>query len=183
MTFCHALLDRHAVEVLVWVDAARREAVVSGFAQAAGLVDPGPAARTARARRRPRPASWRGCTGPGGPGPWSWTTWPTPVTCASCGQPAPRAGPRSPPDSPPAPSRPEPTRVQVIPVSGLSTAEAMEYLTARLGYGLGPRFEASDLIEDLDGLPLALAQAARSCGLRDWTAPRTAPCWPNGGRT
>src|SRR5690242_7343795 len=44
VAFCHALLDRRAVEVLVWVNAARREAVVSGFAQAAGLVDPGLAA-------------------------------------------------------------------------------------------------------------------------------------------
>src|SRR5690349_22400752 len=44
VAFCRALLDRHAVEVLVWVNATRREAVVSGFAQAAALVDPGLAA-------------------------------------------------------------------------------------------------------------------------------------------
>jgi len=37
--------------------------------------------------------------------------------------------------------------VRVIPVSGLSTGEGMEYLTAWLGDGLGPRFEARDLIE------------------------------------
>ena len=49
---------------------------------------------------------------------------------------------------------------RVIPVPGLSSPEAMKYLTARLGYGLGPRFEARDLIEDLDGLPLALALAS-----------------------
>src|SRR2546421_12367737 len=41
VAFCHALLDRHTVEVLVWVDAASREAVVSGFAQAGRLVGPG----------------------------------------------------------------------------------------------------------------------------------------------
>src|SRR5690348_415760 len=38
VAFCHALLDHRAVEVLVWVDAVSREAVVSGFAQAGGLV-------------------------------------------------------------------------------------------------------------------------------------------------
>src|SRR5690348_16854042 len=41
VAFCHALLDHHAVEVLVWVTAASREAVLSGFAHAAALVDPG----------------------------------------------------------------------------------------------------------------------------------------------
>ena len=41
VAFCHALRDRRAVEVLAWVNAASREAVVTGFAQAVGLVDPG----------------------------------------------------------------------------------------------------------------------------------------------
>ena len=43
----------------------------------------------------------------------------------------------------------------------------MKYLTARLGDGLGPRFEARDLIEDLDGLPLALALASAVMLARD----------------
>ena len=41
VAFCHALQDRRAVEVLAWVNAASREAVVTGFAQAVSLVDAG----------------------------------------------------------------------------------------------------------------------------------------------
>ena len=41
VAFCRVLRDRRAVEVLAWVNAASREAVVTGFAQAASLVDAG----------------------------------------------------------------------------------------------------------------------------------------------
>jgi len=41
VAYCHALRDRRAVEVLAWVNAASREAVVTGFAQAVSLVDAG----------------------------------------------------------------------------------------------------------------------------------------------
>jgi len=159
VAFCHALLDRHAVEVLVWVDAARREAVVSGFAQAAGLVDPGPAADDGEGAEAAaaRFVSWLHRTRR----PWAMVL----DDLADLGDlrelwPAGPAGRLLITTRLPASAFPPGTgEVQVIPVSGLSTAEAMEYLTARLGDGLGPRFQASDLIEDLDGLPLALAQA------------------------
>jgi len=159
VAFCHALLDRHAVEVLVWVNAARREAVVSGFAQAADLVDPGPAADDGEGAEAAavRFVSWLHRTRR----PWAmvlddladpgdlrelWPAGPAGRVLITTRLPA-GAFASSAED------------VRFIPVSGLSTAEAMEYLTARLGDGLGPRFQASDLIEDLDGLPLALAQA------------------------
>ena len=41
VAFCQALQDRRTVEVLAWVNAADREAVVTGFAQAVSLVDAG----------------------------------------------------------------------------------------------------------------------------------------------
>ena len=41
VAFCHALPESRAVEILAWVNAASREAVVTGFAQAASLVDAG----------------------------------------------------------------------------------------------------------------------------------------------
>ena len=39
--FAHAMWNTRAVEVLVWVNAASRESVVTGFAQAANVVDAG----------------------------------------------------------------------------------------------------------------------------------------------
>src|SRR5262249_10967666 len=40
--FTHAMWNARAVEVLVWVTAASRESVVTGFAQAANTVDASP---------------------------------------------------------------------------------------------------------------------------------------------
>ena len=39
--FAHAMWNNRAVEVLVWVNAASRDSVVTGFAQAANVVDAG----------------------------------------------------------------------------------------------------------------------------------------------
>ena len=52
------------------------------------------------------------------------------------------------------------TDLRVVPVPGLSRREALDYLTSRLTDYPDQRIEALDLGEDLDGLPLALAQAA-----------------------
>ena len=59
--FVQALRSAGAVEVLIWVTATSREAVLVSFAQAAGAV--GPAIPT-RTPRRPRRASWPGCPTP-----------------------------------------------------------------------------------------------------------------------
>ena len=63
--FAHAMWNNRAVEVLVWVNAASRDSVVTGFARAANMVD---AVRWTRTRRRPRPGSCPGWSGPGGRG-------------------------------------------------------------------------------------------------------------------
>ncbi|HEY2277706.1 MAG TPA: tetratricopeptide repeat protein, partial [Streptosporangiaceae bacterium] len=51
------------------------------------------------------------------------------------------------------------TGVRVIGVSGLNRREALDYLTSRLSDYPDQRIEALDLGEDLEGLPLGLAQA------------------------
>ena len=50
--------------------------------------------------------------------------------------------------------------LQVVPVDGFSRREALSYLGSRLTDYPDQRVEALDLGEDLDGLPLGLAQAA-----------------------
>ena len=47
VAFAHAMWNSRAVEVLVWVNAARRESVITGFAQAANTVDAGDPAEDA----------------------------------------------------------------------------------------------------------------------------------------
>ena len=172
-----ALRDRRAVEVLAWVNAASRETLVTGFAQAVSLVDAGPWGEGAEAAAA-RFVAWLERTRR------SWVLilddlndlddlrelWPA----GSAGRvlitthlPA-SAFESSAPESSAAKGR----DVRVVPVSGLSAEEAMNYLTARLGYSLGPRFEARDLVEDLDGLLLALALASAVMLARDQNCAR-----------
>jgi tetratricopeptide (TPR) repeat protein len=172
--FAHAMWNSRAVEVLVWVTATSREAVVTGFAQAANAVDAGAPdedAEAAAARfvawmahtRRPwaliiddlaEPADLQDLW-PGGAGGRILITTRTPVTAG--GDTALREtalretalretvfGDRE---------------LTVIPVAGMSRREALSYLTARLTDFPDQRIEALDLGEDLEGLPLGLAQA------------------------
>ena len=65
--------------------------------------------------------------------------------------------------------------LRVIPVAGLSRREALDYVASRLTDHPDQRIEALDLGEDLDGLPLGLAQAtavmsARGQGCREYRA-------------
>jgi hypothetical protein len=65
--------------------------------------------------------------------------------------------------------------LRVVPVPGLDRREALDYVTSRLTDYPDQRIEALDLGEDLDGLPLALAQAtaamsARRQGCREYRA-------------
>ena len=76
-----------------------------------------------------------------------------------------------------------PRRHRVIPVPGLNRREALSYLSSRLTDHPDQRIEALDLGEDLDGLPLALAQAtavinARQQGCREYRAR-----WPSAAST
>ena len=56
---------------------------------------------------------------------------------------------------------------RIAPVGGFSRREALSYLTVRLTEHTDQRAEALDLDEDLDGLPLAIAQAAAVMSVTD----------------
>src|SRR5712691_4001342 len=173
--FTHTMWHTRAVEVLVWVTAASRESVITGFAQAANTVDasePGEDAEIAAARF----VSWLARTRR----PWALILddlaelsdleelWPaggsgrvviTTRLPATAFESAAAAG----------------KDLRVVPVSGLNRREALDYVASRLTDHPDQRIEALDLGEDLDGLPLALAQAtavmsARRQGCREYRA-------------
>ena len=154
VAFSHALWGARAVDALVWVPAASREAIVAGFAQAA---------RTVGAADRAVPAEaaaghftgWLAHTRR----PWALILddltsmadldglWPA----GQAGQVVITTG---------LPEAAFPAGPRIAPVGGFSRREVLAYLSARLTAFPGQRAEALDLGEDLDGLPLALAQAA-----------------------
>ena len=178
--FAHVMWNTRAVEILVWVSAASRESVITGFAQAANTVDasqPYEGAEIAAARF----VAWLDRTRR----PWALIIddlaelsdleelWPTgasgrvlittrlPATVFE--------GPVF--DGPAF----EGKDLRVIPVPGLNRREALDYIASRLTDYPDQRIEALDLGEDLDGLPLGLAQAtavmsARRQGCREYRA-------------
>jgi tetratricopeptide (TPR) repeat protein len=183
--FTHAMWNTRTVEVLIWVNAASRESVITGFAQAANTVDasqPDEGAETAAARF----VSWLAHTRR----PWALVIddlaelsdledlWPagasgrvliTSRLPASVFEDAVAEG------GPAQGSTAEGMNLRVVPVSGLNRREALDYVTSRLSDYPDQRIEALDLGEDLDGLPLALAQAtaamsARRQGCREYRA-------------
>ena len=163
--FTQALRSAGAVEVLIWVTATSREAVLVSFAQAAGAVgagDPDADAEAAAARfvawlshtERPwalilddlsDPADLDGLW-PTGPAGQVVITTRLPGTALS--PPALRAG-----------ADQAARGLRIVPVGGFSRREALDYLSWRLTDYPDQRIEALDLAEDLDGLPLGLAQA------------------------
>ena len=159
--FTHALRSARAVDVLVWVIAASREALVAGFAQAAGAVgagDPDGDAQAAAARF----TGWLARTErrwalilddladvadleglwPVGPNGQIVITTRLPAAAFGVGAHAAASG------------------LRIAPVGGFSRREAISYLGSRLADYADQRIEALDLAGDLDGLPLGLAQAA-----------------------
>ncbi len=163
--FVQALRSAGAVEVLIWVTATSREAVLVSFAQAAGAVgagDPDADAEAAAARfvawlshtERPwalilddlsDPADLEDLW-PAGPAGQVVITTRLPGTALS--PPALRAGVDQ-----------AARGLRIVPVGGFSRREALDYLSWRLTDYPDQRIEALDLGEDLDGLPLGLAQA------------------------
>jgi tetratricopeptide (TPR) repeat protein len=173
--FAHTMWNTRAVEALVWVSAANAESVIAGFAQAANTVDASPPdedAETAAARF----VSWLARTRQ----PWAliiddlaelsdleelWPTGASGRVLITTKLPATAF------ESPAFTGR----ELRVIPVAGLSRREALDYVAARLTDHPDQRIEALDLGEDLDGLPLGLAQAtavmgARGQGCREYRA-------------
>jgi tetratricopeptide (TPR) repeat protein len=154
VAFSHALWGARAVDALVWVPATSREAIVTGFAQAARTVGAADHALPAEAAAG-RFIGWLAHTRR----PWAlilddlvsladleglWPAGQAGQVVITTGLPeaAFRAGPR------------------IAPVGGFSRREVLAYLSARLTDFPDQRAEALELGADLDGLPLALAQAA-----------------------
>src|SRR6201997_2053042 len=164
--FTHAMWNTRAVEILIWVNAASRESVVTGFAQAANTVDasqPDEGAETAAARF----VSWLANTRR----PWALVIddlaelsdldelWPAGASGPGPGPPRRRAHAREDPAF-------EDRELRIVPVPGLSRREALDYVASRLSDYPDQRIEALDLGEDLDGLPIALAQATAAMSAR-----------------
>ncbi len=149
----HQLWDSRAVDLLVWVKASTRNAIMTGYALTLadlGAADPGDDLLTgaqrflawlSRTERRwlvvlddlADPADLDGL----------WPSGPDGRVVVTA-----RRG-----DTLAAPNR------RIAPVPAFSTREALAYLTARLATDPGQRTEALDLAHDLDCQPLALAQA------------------------
>ncbi len=175
--FARALWSAQAVDVLVWVTASTREAVIAGYAQAAGAVgasDPDADALAAAGRlvawlaRTERrwalvlddladPADLEGLW-PSGRGGRVVITTRLPGTAFSGGEPSAARASRGGAVSGGAYAAAGGLRI--VPVGGFSRREALSYLSAGLADYTDQRIEALDLGEDLDGLPIALAQAA-----------------------
>jgi tetratricopeptide (TPR) repeat protein len=177
--FTHAMWNTRAVEVLVWVNAASRESVITGFAQAANTVDasnPDEDAEAAAARF----VSWLAHTRR----PWAlviddltaladledlWPAGPCGRVVITTRLPAHTFDSRV-LESRHLAGRPFGHQdLMVIPVTGMNRREALSYLDSRLNEYPDQRIEALDLGEDLDGLPLALAQAAAVLTVRSQT--------------
>ena len=159
--FTQALRNARAVDVLIWITASSRDALRSGFAQAAGAVGAGdPAADAGEAAARF--TAWLARTErrwalilddladladldglwPAGPNGQIVITTRLPAAAFGVGVHAAASG------------------LRVAPVGGFSRREAISYLSSRLTDYPDQRIEALDLAADLDGLPLGLAQAA-----------------------
>ena len=158
--FTHALRNARAADVLVWVSAASREAVVAGFAQAASAVGAGDPDADALADAG-RFAAWLARTErrwalvlddladvadldglwPAGPNGQIVITTRLPGAAFGVGAHAAAGG------------------LRIAPVGGFSRREALSYLSSGLTDYADQRIEVLDLAEDLDGLPIGLAQA------------------------
>jgi tetratricopeptide (TPR) repeat protein len=153
--FAHAMWSSGAVDLLVWVAAGSRTAIITGFAQAAADLNLAVAGETADSGAE-RFLDWLRRTSQR----WAvvldgvtsspdldglWPQGPAGQVLVTSGLPASELG--------------GPGRIS-YGVTGFSRREAVGYLNARLVSFPDQRLEALDLAEDIDGLPIAMAQAA-----------------------
>lgn len=149
-----ALWKANELDLLVWITATSRAAILTGFANAAVAAMAVDSAGDAEALAT-RFVGWLAETGrpwmvvlDGLASPWDldgiWPTGPTGRTLITV---ADAAGL-------------EPDRVRVIGIHGFSRREALSYLMDRLTEDRGQRVGAIDLVDHLGGEPLALVQAS-----------------------
>jgi tetratricopeptide (TPR) repeat protein len=150
-----SLWRSQAVDILVWVAASSADSILTSFARASSAVaGPDPARDTQQAAVRY--LDWLA----GNRRPWLvvlddladradlaelWPEGPAGRVLVTTNNPACLADARG---------------VRQLPVGGFTGREAMSYLMARLARHPDQRIGAADLVEDLAGLPLALAQAS-----------------------
>jgi tetratricopeptide (TPR) repeat protein len=178
--YAHAMWSGGQAEVLVWVTASSREAIITGLAQAAasvGAASPDNGAEVAASNfiiwlahtRQPwvliiddlaQPAHLDGLWPAGPAGRVIITTrLPGSAIRAASGN---AVSESSAPIGAAADGN-----LRIIPVGGFSRREALEYLNTRLTAYPDQRIEALDLGKDLGGLPLAITQAAAVITTRD----------------
>jgi len=153
--FAESLWRSGEVQLLVWVTATSRAAVLSGYAEAAAAAmgsDPAGEGEEAAARF----VNWLGETG------LRWIVILDDVTDGADLDGLWPMGPRgrllittkNPGSLPPA------AKANVLPIGPLSQREAVGYLMGRLTADLDQRLGALDLVTDLECEPLALAEAS-----------------------
>jgi tetratricopeptide (TPR) repeat protein len=158
--FAHAMWAARAVDLLVWVPAASRSAIIAGYAQAAAdldlLADEAAASMADSAARRF--LDWLRTTG---------RRWAVVLDGVASPVDIDELWPQGPAGQVVVTSRLRESElactsasVTAHAVAGFSRREALAYLNARLTGYPDQRIEALDLAEDLGGLPIALAQAA-----------------------
>jgi tetratricopeptide (TPR) repeat protein len=169
VAFSRALWGTRAVDALIWVQATSREAIIAGFAQAALTVGAADQTMTAEAAAG-RFTGWLAYTRR----PWAlilddlatladlediWPAGPAGQVVITTRLPevAFQAAPYA---AGPKPRTAQATGPRVARVGGFSRREVLAYLSSRLTDFPDQRTEALDLGLDLNGLPLALAQAA-----------------------
>ena len=198
VAYARALWSLRAVEVLVWVTATNRDAIITGYAEAAGMVGATGAVGAAGAAGAAGVFGATGAVGPTGvfgatgaadhgapagagyhsgaeaaaDGFVAWmarTMRPWALVMDDLSDPGDLAdlwpaGPagqvvittRRPGEALSAAV----ARLRIAPIDGFNRREALSYLTTRLTDYPDQRMEALELGEDLEGLPLGLAQAA-----------------------
>ena len=153
--FAHAMWSSRAVDLLVWVAAGNRTAIIAGYAQAAADLNLAAVGETADGGAQ-RFLAWLRRTSQR----WAvvlddvtsspdlqglWPQGPSGQVVVTSGLPASELD--------------GPGRI-AYGVPGYSRREAVGYLNSRLVSFPDQRIEALDLAEDIDGLPIAIAQAA-----------------------
>jgi len=155
--FAHAMWSARAVDLLAWVPAGSRSAIISGYARAAADLGLLPGEETADSAARRFLAWLRGTD----------RRWA--VVLDGVASPVDIDGlwPQGPAGQVVVTSRLRESElanpganVTAHAVPGFSRREALAYLSGRLTSFPDQRIEALDLAEDLGGLPIALAQAA-----------------------